>query len=245
MPSRTLFEKIWAQHVVAELSGEQSLLSIDRHFLHDLEGGPNFTRLAKLGYRVHDPELTFAMPDHAISSLPGRTTDTNPTGGRLLRELRRTYAAMSPAQQKVIDNHCNGEWGEKVAAPWADFERDGIAKLKAEPDHEVYSLTDEQLDRRKSAAGPVVQAWSANVKGWRRSRRRAEGSLGRSRQVQFRLLIAKPGSATRGGKACASEFPRILAWRNARRLPLRTICRRSGVRGIAEAKRRPAEFCQR
>jgi hypothetical protein len=64
----------------------------------------------------------------------------------------------------VIDNHCNRAWAEKVAAPWADFEHDGIAKLKAEPDHEVYTLTDAQLDQWKAAAVPVVQAWSAAVK---------------------------------------------------------------------------------
>ena len=58
MPGRTLFEKIWTQHVVSELSSDLSLLTIDRHFLHDLEAGPNFIRLAKLGYRVHDPDLT-------------------------------------------------------------------------------------------------------------------------------------------------------------------------------------------
>lgn len=52
MPGRMLFEKIWTQHIAAELSGGLSLLSIDRHFLHDLEGGPNFIRLEKLGYRV-------------------------------------------------------------------------------------------------------------------------------------------------------------------------------------------------
>jgi TRAP-type C4-dicarboxylate transport system substrate-binding protein len=75
-----------------------------------------------------------------------------------------TYAAMSSSQQKVIDNHCNRAWAEKVAAPWADFEHDGIAKLKAEPDHEVYTLTDAQLDQWKAAAVPVVQAWSAAVK---------------------------------------------------------------------------------
>ena len=75
-----------------------------------------------------------------------------------------TYAAMSPAQQKVIDNHCNREWAEKTASPWADFEHDGIAKIKAEPDHEVYTLTDAQLDQWKAAAAPVVQSWSASVK---------------------------------------------------------------------------------
>jgi 3-isopropylmalate/(R)-2-methylmalate dehydratase large subunit len=114
MPGRTLFEKIWTQHVVAEVSGELSLLSIDRHFLHDLEGGPNFARLAKLGYRVHDPELTFAIPDHAISSLPGRTTDTNPTGGRLLRELRR--GAFSSGI-KLFDIGDEGQGIVHVAAP--------------------------------------------------------------------------------------------------------------------------------
>ena len=114
MLDRTLFEKIWTQHVVAELSGGLSLLAIDRHFLHDLEGGPNFIRLGKLGYSVHDPDLTYAMPDHAISSLPGRTTDTNPTGGRLLREMRRGASA---AGIKLFDIGDDGQGIVHVAAP--------------------------------------------------------------------------------------------------------------------------------
>jgi len=114
MPGRTLFEKIWTLHAVAELSSELSLLAIDRHFLHDLEGGPNFMRLAKLGHRVHDSDLTFAMPDHAISSLPGRTTDTNPMGGRLLREMRRGASA---AGIKLFDIGDDGQGIVHVAAP--------------------------------------------------------------------------------------------------------------------------------
>ena len=77
---------------------------------------------------------------------------------------KATYAAMSPAQQKVIDNHCNSQWAGTVAGPWADFEHDGIAKLKAEPGHEVYELTDAQLDEWKAAATPVVKTWSDAVK---------------------------------------------------------------------------------
>ncbi|HYA05291.1 MAG TPA: TRAP transporter substrate-binding protein [Xanthobacteraceae bacterium] len=75
-----------------------------------------------------------------------------------------TYAAMSPSQQKVIDNHCNRAWAERVAGPWAEFEHAGIAKIKAESDHEVYPLTDEQLAAWKKASEPVVQSWSAAVK---------------------------------------------------------------------------------
>jgi 3-isopropylmalate/(R)-2-methylmalate dehydratase large subunit len=114
MPGTTLFEKIWIEHVVAPLSSDVSLLSIDRHFIHDLEGGPNFAKLAKLGYSVHDPNLTYAMPDHAVASVPGRTTDSNPTGGRLLRELRR---GASTAGIKVFDIGELGHGIVHVAAP--------------------------------------------------------------------------------------------------------------------------------
>ncbi len=114
MTPRTLFDKIWAQHVVAEFGRDVSLLAIDRHLLHDLEGGPGFTRIAERGYAVHDPDLTFAMPDHAIASAPGRTTDTNPTGGRLLREMRRGAAASGV---RLFDLGDEGQGILHVAAP--------------------------------------------------------------------------------------------------------------------------------
>ncbi len=87
-----MFDKIWASHQIAELPGDVSLLYIDRHLIHDLEAGPDLARLARDGRRVRRPDLTFATPDHAVASVPGRVTDTNPTGGRLLREMRRRCA---------------------------------------------------------------------------------------------------------------------------------------------------------
>jgi TRAP-type C4-dicarboxylate transport system substrate-binding protein len=76
---------------------------------------------------------------------------------------KATYAQMSASQQQVIDNHCTAQWAQRVAAPWADFEHDGIAKLKAESGHEVYPLTDAQLNEWKAAAAPVVKTWAAAV----------------------------------------------------------------------------------
>ena len=87
--ARTLFDKVWSSHVVAELGGGVSLLAIDRHLLHDLEAGPGFDRVASLGHAIHNPELTFAAPDHSIATDPQRHADSNPNGGRLLREMRR------------------------------------------------------------------------------------------------------------------------------------------------------------
>jgi TRAP-type C4-dicarboxylate transport system substrate-binding protein len=75
-----------------------------------------------------------------------------------------TYNQMSAAQKKVIDDHCTNEWALRVAGPWADFEHAGVQKLKADPAHEVYSLTNEQLAEWKKAAEPLVKTWADGVK---------------------------------------------------------------------------------
>ena len=74
------------------------------------------------------------------------------------------YDSMSPAQKKVIDDHCTTEWAVKVASPWADFEHGGIAKLKAEAGHEVYGISAEQLAEWRKAAAPLEANWAASVK---------------------------------------------------------------------------------
>jgi len=74
------------------------------------------------------------------------------------------YNEMSPRQKKAIDDHCTNEWAGKVAGPWADFEHAGIAKIKAEPGHEVYQLTPDQLAQWRKAAEPLEKAWADNVR---------------------------------------------------------------------------------
>ena len=74
------------------------------------------------------------------------------------------YDAMSTAQKKVIDDHCTSEWAQKVAAPWADFEFAGHAKIAAQSGHEVYKLTPEQLDAWRKAAAPSEAQWAESVK---------------------------------------------------------------------------------
>jgi TRAP-type C4-dicarboxylate transport system substrate-binding protein len=74
------------------------------------------------------------------------------------------YEQMSAKQKKVIDNHCTSEWAAKVATPWADFEHAGIAKLKAEPGHEVYDISPAQLAEWRKAAGPLEAKWAESAK---------------------------------------------------------------------------------
>jgi TRAP-type C4-dicarboxylate transport system substrate-binding protein len=76
----------------------------------------------------------------------------------------QVYAAMSPAQKKVIDDHCTTEWAGKFADPWADFEHSGIEKVRAEPGHEVYTISPEQLAEWKKSAEPLHQKWASAVR---------------------------------------------------------------------------------
>lgn len=75
------------------------------------------------------------------------------------------YDQMSDRQKKAIDGACTNEWALKVASPWADFEHAGIDKLKSDSaNHEVYSISKEQLAQWRKAAEPLEKTWADNVK---------------------------------------------------------------------------------
>ena len=86
-PGRTMLDKIWDQHVIFKVSDDTDLLHVDRHLLHDLGGSRGLLDLKSRDLTVHSPELTFATPDHAISSAPGRA-GTSKIGLELLAALR-------------------------------------------------------------------------------------------------------------------------------------------------------------
>ena len=77
---------------------------------------------------------------------------------------QKVYDGMSAAQKKAVDDHCTNEWSDKFAGPWGDFERAGLAKVKALPDHEVYTITPDQLALWKKSAEPLHKTWADAVK---------------------------------------------------------------------------------
>ena len=88
----TMFDRIWDSRVIADLGEGWSLLYVDRLLVHDLSGGRAMRELAEKGRRVAEPNKVFAVPDHAISSAPGRTEHTFPKGAQLLASLRERAA---------------------------------------------------------------------------------------------------------------------------------------------------------
>ena len=103
---RTMLAKIWDQHVITRLGDDTDLLHVDRHLLHDLGGSRGLLDLKTRGLSVHNPELTFATPDHAISTARGRA-GTIKIGQELLAALRVETSA-SGIQMFDIDEPGQG-----------------------------------------------------------------------------------------------------------------------------------------
>src|SRR5271157_2496299 len=63
--ARTLFQKIWDEHVVAQEPGGPAILYIDAHLVHEVTSPQAFTALRAAGLRVRRSELTLATMDHS------------------------------------------------------------------------------------------------------------------------------------------------------------------------------------
>jgi len=67
---RTLVEKIWDDHVVAQDDGAPAVLAIDLHLVHEVTSPQAFTGLRARGLPVRRPERTVATADHSTPTTP-------------------------------------------------------------------------------------------------------------------------------------------------------------------------------
>ena len=88
--AKTLFDKIWDGHVIADLGNGFVLLHIDRLLLHDMSGGKALKEAIETGHVPAQPRLIYGTPDHTMSTRPGRTAKTFPPGEPLIQSMRET-----------------------------------------------------------------------------------------------------------------------------------------------------------
>jgi 3-isopropylmalate/(R)-2-methylmalate dehydratase large subunit len=91
----TLYEKIWAAHVVERRDDGTCLIYIDRHLIHEVTSPQAFAGLRAAGRKVRRPDLTLAVPDH---NLP--TTARLDAAGKRLPILDLESAAQLDALQR-------------------------------------------------------------------------------------------------------------------------------------------------
>jgi 3-isopropylmalate/(R)-2-methylmalate dehydratase large subunit len=61
-----MFQKIWDAHVVHAEPGQQTILYIDLHLVHEVTSPQAFEGLRLAGRTVRQPRLTIATPDHNV-----------------------------------------------------------------------------------------------------------------------------------------------------------------------------------
>ncbi|SFJ18783.1 3-isopropylmalate/(R)-2-methylmalate dehydratase large subunit [Sphingomonas sp. NFR04] len=75
---RTLYEKIWADHVVERRDDGTCLIYIDRHLVHEVTSPQAFAGLRAADRTVRRPDLTLAVPDHNLPTTPRVDAAGNP-----------------------------------------------------------------------------------------------------------------------------------------------------------------------
>jgi 3-isopropylmalate/(R)-2-methylmalate dehydratase large subunit len=87
---RTLFEKVWASHVVTHGDGRPDLLYVDLHLVHEVTSPQAFDGLRAAGRTVRRPDLTVATMDHNVAT--GDDTPADPLSQQQLDALARNCA---------------------------------------------------------------------------------------------------------------------------------------------------------
>ena len=112
---RTIIDKLWDEHTVADLGDGASLLYIDRVFLHERTGSVALKGLEAAGRIVRNPEQVFCTMDHIVDTTPGRTDDTRVPGGREF--ITSTRASARAAGINLFDLGDNRQGIVHVVSP--------------------------------------------------------------------------------------------------------------------------------
>ena len=87
MSARTLFDKVWAAHVVHEPARGPALLYVDLHLVHEVTSPQAFEGLRLAGRRVRRPDLTLATVDHNVPTGDRRLPIADPVSATQVRTL--------------------------------------------------------------------------------------------------------------------------------------------------------------
>jgi 3-isopropylmalate/(R)-2-methylmalate dehydratase large subunit len=87
--SRTLFEKVWDEHVVRSALNEPALLYLDLHLVHEVTSPQAFEGLREAGRGVRRPELTVATIDHNVPTIDRDRPIADPIAAKQIDTLRR------------------------------------------------------------------------------------------------------------------------------------------------------------
>ncbi|MBX3084628.1 MAG: 3-isopropylmalate dehydratase large subunit [Anaerolineae bacterium] len=93
MAPKTLFEKIWDQHVVTPQTADgPAVLYIDLHLVHEVTSPQAFSTLREKGLKVRRPDHTFATMDHSTPTTPLDVPIADAMAAAQLEQLKKNCA---------------------------------------------------------------------------------------------------------------------------------------------------------
>jgi len=92
MAARTLYDKIWDDHLVHEAEDGTCLLYIDRHLVHEVTSPQAFEGLRMAGRKVHAPEKTLAVVDHNVPTTDRSLPNPDPQSAIQIEALAKNAA---------------------------------------------------------------------------------------------------------------------------------------------------------
>ncbi len=95
---RTLFDKIWDDHVVHAREDGTDLLYVDRHLTHDLHFRA-FAKLEAAGRHLREPDKLIAVPDHSVPTTAKTVADIPPG------EMREAVEVLAAAADRLGFTH--------------------------------------------------------------------------------------------------------------------------------------------
>ncbi len=87
MKPRTLYDKIWDDHVVHQQEDGTCLIYIDRHLVHEVTSPQAFEGLRTAGRKARAPEKTLAVVDHNVPTSNRKLPNPDPESAEQIRTL--------------------------------------------------------------------------------------------------------------------------------------------------------------
>lgn len=102
---RTMFQKIWDEHVVYEQEGRQAILYIDLQLVHEVTSPQAFEGLRLAGRKVRRPERTVATVDHNVPTTSRELPITDDISKRQIDALRENCRQFGIRFYDLTDQH--------------------------------------------------------------------------------------------------------------------------------------------
>ena len=96
MVPRTLFDKIWEDHVVRAEADGTTLLYIDRHLVHEVTSPQAFEGLTVAGRAPRRPAAALAVPDHNVAGPARRADLPDDSKNDIFRRATRREGSFNP-----------------------------------------------------------------------------------------------------------------------------------------------------